>query len=664
MRIVQVANFYGPRSGGLRTTMHALGSGYLAAGHESVLVVPGARFAVDHTPAGRRVTVPGRAVPRTGGYRVITDVGGLQALLADLAPDRLEVSDRTTLRGLGTWGRQRGVPSVAWVHERADGVVASAAPWAPDLATRRLIDRHNRQLVGTFDRVVATTAFAAEELERIGAPNLVRVPLGVDLETFGPHQRHRPLRTTLADTHETLLVLCSRLSTEKKPDLAVETLRALRDQGVPARLVVAGTGPTMGLMRERSRGLPVTFVGFVSNRSVLARLLATADVVLAPGPIETFGLAALEAMASGTPVVASSTSALGEVVGDDGGATASPDGDALAGAVARVLATDEPRRRAAARRRAEQFPWSATVETMLALHDNPIDAGAWRPTVSTLSPALPRARTAALVRASYARTVLGTRSEARGGDGPRVLALGDSVALGVGDLVEPGERPGWAAHAAVALGAGTFANLASLGARAATVAEEQLTPALALAPDVVLVSAGGNDVLRGDLRPGDVQEATFRYVEALSTAGVEIVLMRLPDAQHVSWMPRRLRDVLQHRITAVNSALDLVCEHTSVRLVSLPASGGSRLAGEPGRGALWHVDRIHPGPLGHRRLADAAVSALAARGFDRVDSVPDVTTAAPGATSQLGWLVRNGAPWLAKRSVDLAPALGRQLLAR
>lgn len=51
MRIVRLANFVAPRSGGLRTAMRALGSGYLAAGHEPVLVVPGAEPADEASPA-------------------------------------------------------------------------------------------------------------------------------------------------------------------------------------------------------------------------------------------------------------------------------------------------------------------------------------------------------------------------------------------------------------------------------------------------------------------------------------------------------------------------------------------------------------------------------------------------------------------------------------
>lgn len=649
MRIVSVANFYGPRSGGLRTTMHALGSGYVQAGHESVLVVPGTSLQRDRTDHGLRITVPSVVVPRTGGYRLITDVARLQGLLSDLAPDRLEVSDRTTLRGLGRWARGRGVPSVVWAHERVDGVVTSALPWTASAGAIGVADRLNRALAASFDHVVATTAYAAAEFVRVGASNLVRVPLGVDLDTFSPTRRDARLRREYAGDREVLLVLCSRLSPEKRPELAVEALRSLLHAGVAARLVVAGTGPHEGVVRQRATGLPVTMLGFVSERRAVARLLATADVVVAPGPIETFGLAALEALASGTPVVASRTSALPEIVGDRAGAVALPQGPALAAAVRRVLDVPPSQRRARARRRAEEFPWSSTVNRMLALHE---DSTAGEDAVT-----LPRARTAALVRASYARTLAGGGAEQTVGSGPRVIALGDSVTLGVGDLVEPGQRPGWAAHVASALDASGFTNLSSLGARAATVVDEQLDRALEARPDLVLVSAGGNDVLRGDLDVRTVAEATRRYVDALHAAGATVVLSRLPDGGLVTWLPRRLRRVLQQRCGVVNAALESVSEDTTAPLVSV--TGASVHVG-----ALWHVDRIHPGPYGHRLLAQRTLSEVSPHGIVAVEPVPPLTVSAPSRPAQLGWLLRNGTPWLVKRSVDLFPALGRQIATR
>jgi alpha-1,6-mannosyltransferase len=358
VRIVHVANAYTPRSGGIRTTVHALGHGYLAAGHELVLVVPGPRADDEDLPWGRRVTLAGPRIPGSGGYRVLADLHRVRAVLDALEPDRLEVSDRLTLRGLGRWASVAGVPSAVIAHERLDGVLRAFSPLSARGA-QLAADRHNATTAERFDRVVTTTRFAAEEFARIGVAT-AHVPLGVDLEQFRPSPRSR--------RGVPVLVLCSRLSREKRPDLAVEALRVMLRSGFPARLVVAGSGPLSASLRRRARGLPVEFVGHLADRSSVAGLLGAADVVLAPGPVETFGLAALEALACGTPVVAASTSAVAELVEGDAGRSTRPEPIALATAVTALLSLPEARRRAAARARAQSFPWSRTAETMLALH--------------------------------------------------------------------------------------------------------------------------------------------------------------------------------------------------------------------------------------------------------------------------------------------------------
>ena len=98
MRVVQVANFYGPRSGGLRTAVDRLGAEYCAAGHQVFLIVPGRHTAHTRLSTGVvRITVPARLIPFTGGYRAVLP-GPVRALLESLGPDTLEVSDRLTLR--------------------------------------------------------------------------------------------------------------------------------------------------------------------------------------------------------------------------------------------------------------------------------------------------------------------------------------------------------------------------------------------------------------------------------------------------------------------------------------------------------------------------------------------------------------------------------------
>jgi alpha-1,6-mannosyltransferase len=368
MRIAHIANFYGPTSGGLRTAMHALGEQYVAAGHEVLLVVPGTADAEGDTAYGRRLTVRAPIIPFTGGYRAIVRVRRVRDVLATFDPDVLEVSDRTTLRSLGRWGKRHGIPAVFIAHERADGVLNSVVPaWLRRVVPVRWIaDAHNRGTARRFTSIVCTTDYAAEEFHRIGLPTAL-VPLGVDLEAFHPRFASATLRDELAPVPRTLLVMASRLSAEKRPELAIDAVRALTEGGHDVVLVSAGTGAMEDRVRSRATDLPVTFMGFVSDRARLASLLASADVVIAPGPIETFGLAALEALASGTPVVVNSSSALPAVIGD-AGRVASGSGEDFARAVLAVLAEPETSRRRRARERAEQYPWSATREKMLALH--------------------------------------------------------------------------------------------------------------------------------------------------------------------------------------------------------------------------------------------------------------------------------------------------------
>ncbi|GAB1689655.1 glycosyltransferase [Krasilnikovia sp. M28-CT-15] len=364
MRIVRLANFVTPRSGGLRTALRNLGEGYQRAGHEAVLVVPGREPSDTMTAQGRVITLPGATLPRTGGYRVLAERRELTRLLDELRPDRIEVSDRSTLRWTGHWARQRGVGSMMVSHESLAGLLGVWGMPARD----SLADRLNRRTAQAYDQIVCTTAFAAAEFRRLGVPNLAEVPLGVDLAGFHPSRADPAVRARYARPDELLIVYCGRLSADKRPELAVDTIAALRAQKTPAVLVVAGDGARRTALAYRSARLPVRFAGHLSERGAVAALLAGADVVLAPGPVETFGLAALEALACGTPVVVNAASALPEVVGDAGLAVPGTP-EAFAQGVHQVLERPEATRRAAARARAELFGWPRAVAGFLRAHD-------------------------------------------------------------------------------------------------------------------------------------------------------------------------------------------------------------------------------------------------------------------------------------------------------
>ena len=370
MRIVHIANFYGPKSGGIRTTLHELGSGYIKRGHEFTYVVPGIGFFCEETPFGRKITVPSIVLPFSGGYRIIRNNNDIKKLLITLKPDALEISDRFTLSSVGQWAKKRNIHTVVFSHETLSGLVKSALK----LNLKRFVRWHNTRLASRFHNVITTTAFASREFEEIATKNLVQIPLGVDLETFSPRKRNEELRQQLLKGAEVLLLHCGRMSPEKNPQNSIQALRELRNRGVNARLIYVGMGPMFKTLKAEAKDLPVTFMGYIVDREMLAQIIASSDVSIAPGPIETFCLAALESLASGTPVVASASSAVGEFLLLDSpmpvGAVADNNAMAFADAIATVLQRrslqkDLP---AMCHHQAENYPWSSTLMMMLRLH--------------------------------------------------------------------------------------------------------------------------------------------------------------------------------------------------------------------------------------------------------------------------------------------------------
>ncbi len=370
MRIVHVANFYGPNSGGIKTTLHELGRGYIEYGHEFIYIVPGVNFVEEITPFGRKITLPGVTLPQSGGYRIIRDNFELKKLLTRLAPDRLEVSDRFTLTSLGQWAKEKGIPCVVFSHETLRGLVDRYLPFLPSMAKRRIVNWHNRKLAGSFDYVVATTEFASKEFISLQIHNLIKISLGVDLTTFHPSHRSEELRQELLKGEQVLIVHCGRMSREKEPQRSIEVLEILLRKGIRARLVYVGTGPLWHKLRKRAEGLPVEFLGYIADRHRVAKILASADISMAPGPLETFCLAALESLASGTPVVASQSSAVGEFLRFENqhpaGAVSSDNRFSFAHSIQHLL--KRPKLREVAREVAETMPWNVTVRNMLMLH--------------------------------------------------------------------------------------------------------------------------------------------------------------------------------------------------------------------------------------------------------------------------------------------------------
>jgi N-acetyl-alpha-D-glucosaminyl L-malate synthase BshA len=148
------------------------------------------------------------------------------------------------------------------------------------------------------------------------------------------------LRASLAPQGLPLLVHVSNFRPVKRPVDCVEILHRVSQQGIDTRLVMVGDGSERTNVEHRARCLGVfdkcVFVGKQPN---IADYLSASDVLLLPSDQESFGLAALEAMACEVPVIASRVGGIPEVVtdGETGFLSAVGDVDKMAGDAARLL---------------------------------------------------------------------------------------------------------------------------------------------------------------------------------------------------------------------------------------------------------------------------------------------------------------------------------------
>jgi len=360
LRLAQLANYVGPESGGLAVVVDQVGRDHVRSGGRRLTVMPAAAASVVVEPGQRLVGLPAPALPGSGrAYHVLTGRSAVTRELAGFAPHVVEVHDQTTTTWAGAWARRAGAASVLVSHERLDLVASQLSGLAPERfagAGRHWAGR----LAARFDAVVCASDFAAEPFRAAGARNVVRIPFGVDLAAYAPGPRPdvAPWRPRVLR-----LVFLGRLWPEKAPGVALDVLARVIAGGLPAQLVVVGGGPLEAGLRQRARAerLPVHFAGHVPDRPAVARLLAAADVALAPGPRETFGLAVLEAMACGTPVVVSGRGAAGELLAPGAG-IAALSAAAMAHGVRALVADPAAGRRA--RERAEQFSWRATGDAL------------------------------------------------------------------------------------------------------------------------------------------------------------------------------------------------------------------------------------------------------------------------------------------------------------
>lgn len=241
--------------------------------------------------------------------------------------------------------------------------------------------------------------------------------------------------------------------------------------------------------------------------------------------------------------------------------------------------------------------------------------------------------------------------------GTRFVALGDSITVGLGDGVTMGrehraldpEPRGFAARLAPCLGpAGMvrYTNLATTGATARDVRRRQLPVALTLAPHIASVVAGMNDVLKPTFDPLRLRQDLVWTIGRLRAAGAIVLTATMPDPGRLLALPGPLARLLSDRVDRLNAAVAAaVGSDPGVLLADLGGHPAARLR------SSFDVDRVHPGPRGHRLIAQTFALHLAEAGIP-LSGLPAAVggeQAAPGLIEHSYWLLSVGLPWLAGR---------------
>jgi lysophospholipase L1-like esterase len=241
----------------------------------------------------------------------------------------------------------------------------------------------------------------------------------------------------------------------------------------------------------------------------------------------------------------------------------------------------------------------------------------------------------------------------------RYVAIGDSTVEGLEDPGPGGGYVGWADRLAVHLAVDdpglVYANLAVRGLTAGEVRRTQLDRALAMRPDIAVVVAGVNDVLRPRFDREALRADLFAMHSALAGTGARVAAFTMPDMAKVS----PLAVVLRPRLEVLNAIVRGAGERFGTAVADLAREP---LASDP---ALWHDDRLHANSEGHRRVALALAEALGVDAGDWRTPLPPTPESARLAVvaREVGWVATHLAPWLwgrvRRRPPEVPPACKR-----
>lgn len=401
IRTLHLTNAYHETSGGVRTFYRNL----LAAAERRRqfvrLLVPGPDGRVEEVGAfGRIYHVPAQPMllfDRRYRYilphRFLFSTGGtIWSILRLERPDLIDISDKYSLCYISTLIRTRRVSLDREDRSRPTMVGSSCERMDDNVAAyiglgalgQRLSRRYMRWIHGRqFDFFLANSDYTAAEIRAaLPASQQGRVhvlPRGVDTDTFTPVRRakyrHGLLRRIAAGDTATVLLYTGRLSPEKNLSLLPALMRELLRRSSRYHLVLAGAGPLRAKLESQvgpHLGQRVHFLGHVADREELAGLYASCDVYVHPNPREPFGIAPLEACASGAAMVAPRSGGILTFLNDSNAWLTEATPQAFAAAIAQLESDPEERsrRQRAARDTALGYQWHDVTDRWLDLYEH------------------------------------------------------------------------------------------------------------------------------------------------------------------------------------------------------------------------------------------------------------------------------------------------------
>jgi alpha-1,6-mannosyltransferase len=343
--------------------------------HRHLLIVPGIEDSVTEEGRAVTVTIASPPVPTSPKYRLLLRNRAVRAALEQFRPDLIECQDGYNL------------PWAALAHRRRNPAVPVAAVYMTDFPTayvhrplkrlfgdaiagqfRSLAYRYCGLLYRRLDAVFALSeSGGATKLRQLGVSDVGIVPLGVELDEFSARNRDPELRRSFGlGRDEPLLIYVGRLDRERRAQVVVDAFGRLPAE-LGARLVLVGDGPVREDILRSGEGR-ILAPGYLSDRSELARWLASADIYVSAMADETFGVSVIEAQASGLPVVGVAAGAmLDRVDAETGRLGPVDDPNSMAANILDVWRSDRAAMGRAARAHVEgQFSWDRTFRDLFS----------------------------------------------------------------------------------------------------------------------------------------------------------------------------------------------------------------------------------------------------------------------------------------------------------